>query len=161
MVINIDERISAFFCITIQNFYSEAFRKFRHISCLLRAGLVYSRSNLVLKYLTILFSECSLFLNLTVFVTARDIHSFLALSSQFQIHENAIKIGLNLKQLQRRKVPSRLWIITLTYLTGRTNKMQRILPRVSPSTYLNQFLIQPHPHFSATVNIFLNLIKSL
>ena len=37
-------------------------------------------------------------LNLTVFVTARDIHSFLTLSSQLQIHENAIEIGLNLKQ---------------------------------------------------------------
>ena len=40
-----------------------------------------------------------------------------------------------------------------TYLTGRIHRLQRILPRVSPSTYLNQFLIQPHPHFSATVNI--------
>ena len=57
-------------------------------------------------------------------MTARDIHSFLTLSSQLQIHENAIEIGLNLKQLQRRKVPNRLWIITLTYLTGRTNKLQ-------------------------------------
>ena len=37
-------------------------------------------------------------LNLTVFVTARDIHSFLTLSSQLQIHENSIEIGLNLKQ---------------------------------------------------------------
>ena len=31
-------------------------------------------------------------------MTARDIHSFLTLSSQLQIHENAIEIGLNLKQ---------------------------------------------------------------
>ena len=33
-----------------------------------------------------------------VFVTARDICSFLILSNQLQIHKNAIKIGLNLKQ---------------------------------------------------------------
>ena len=31
-------------------------------------------------------------------VTARDIYSLLILSDQLQIHENAIKIGLNLKQ---------------------------------------------------------------
>ena len=37
-------------------------------------------------------------LNLTVFVTARDIHGFLTLSSQLQIHENAIETGLNLKR---------------------------------------------------------------
>ena len=30
----------------------------------------------------------------------------------------------------RRIYPDRLWIITLTYLTGRTNKLQSILPRV-------------------------------
>ena len=47
----------------------------------------------------ILFSECSIcLLNLTVFVTARDIYSFMILSNQLQIHENAIEIGLNLKQ---------------------------------------------------------------
>ena len=33
-----------------------------------------------------------------VFVTARNIYSFLILSNQLQIHENAIEIGLNLKQ---------------------------------------------------------------
>ena len=38
------------------------------------------------------------FTRLTVLVTARDIHSFLTLSSQLQIHENDIEIGLNLKQ---------------------------------------------------------------
>ena len=37
------------FCITIRNFHSEVFRKFKQISCMLRAGLVYSRSNLVSK----------------------------------------------------------------------------------------------------------------
>ena len=37
-------------------------------------------------------------LNVTVFVTARDIYSFLTLNNQLQIHENAIEIGLNLKQ---------------------------------------------------------------
>ena len=37
-------------------------------------------------------------LNLTVFVTAGDIHGFLTHSSQLQIHENAIEVGLNLKQ---------------------------------------------------------------
>ena len=37
-------------------------------------------------------------LNLTVFVTAHDIHSFLTVSNQLQIHETAIEIGLNLKQ---------------------------------------------------------------
>ena len=37
-------------------------------------------------------------LNLTVFVAARDIHNFMTLSSQLQIHENAIEVGLNLKQ---------------------------------------------------------------
>ena len=56
---------------------------------------------------------------------------FLTLSIQLQIHENAIEIVLNLKEdfMQRRKVPIRLWIIKITYLTGRTNKLQRILPR--------------------------------
>ena len=49
LVINNDEKISTFFCITIQNFHSEVFRKFKYISCILRAGLVYSRSNLVSK----------------------------------------------------------------------------------------------------------------
>ena len=64
-------------------------------------------------------------------MTARDIHDFLTLSSQLQIHENAIEIGLNLKQgFNGAKLPDRLWIITLTYPTGRTNKLQRILPRV-------------------------------
>ena len=45
------------------------------------------------------FSEFPIsLLNLTVFVTARDIYSSLILSNQLQIHENAIEIGLNLKQ---------------------------------------------------------------
>ena len=43
------EKILIFFCITIRNFHSEVFRKFKQISCILRAGLVYSRSNLVSK----------------------------------------------------------------------------------------------------------------
>ena len=44
-------------------------------------------------------SECSIsLLNLTFSVTACDIYSFLILSNQLQIHENAIEIGLNLKQ---------------------------------------------------------------
>ena len=71
-------------------------------------------------------------------MTARDIYSFMILSNQLQIHENAIEIGQNLKQ-----------------------EFKSVLPRVWPSTYLNQFLIQPHPHFSAAVNIYLNLIESL
>ena len=48
LVINHDEDIDVF-CITIRNFHSEVFRKFKQISCMLRAGLVYSRSNLVSK----------------------------------------------------------------------------------------------------------------
>ena len=48
LVIN-DEKISTSFCIAIRNFHSEVFRKFKQISCLLVAGLVYSRSNLVSK----------------------------------------------------------------------------------------------------------------
>ena len=56
---------------------------------------MYSRSNLVSKsWFTILFSEYSISL-LTVFVTARDIYSFMILSNE---NENAIEIGLNLKQ---------------------------------------------------------------
>ena len=35
---------------------------------------------------------------LSVFMTARDIYSFIILNNQLQIHENAIEIGLNLKQ---------------------------------------------------------------
>ena len=31
-------------------------------------------------------------------MTARDIYSFMTLTSQLQIHENAIEIGLNLNQ---------------------------------------------------------------
>ena len=71
-------------------------------------------------------------------MTARDIHGFLTLSSWLQINENTIEIAFNLKEnfmqrrkgakAQRRKVPDRLWIIKITYLTGRTNKLQRILP---------------------------------
>ena len=66
-----------------------------------------------------------------VFVTARDIHGFLTLSSRLQIHENAIVITFSLKEdfMQRRKVSDRLWIIKITYLIGRTNKLQWILPR--------------------------------
>ena len=37
-------------------------------------------------------------LNLIVFVTARDIHGLLTLSSRLQIHKYAIEIALNLKQ---------------------------------------------------------------
>ena len=56
---------------------------------------MYSRSNLVSKsWFTILFSEYSISL-LTVFVTARDIYSFMILSNE---NENAVEIGLNLKQ---------------------------------------------------------------
>ena len=48
-------------------------------------------------------SECSIsLLKLTAFVTAY----FLTLSSQLQIHENAIEIGLNLKEgFKRAKYP--------------------------------------------------------
>ena len=94
-------------------------------------------------------------LNLIVFVTARDICGFLTLNSRLQIHENATEITFNLKEdfMQRRKVPDRLWNIKITYITGRTNKLQMILPRVRSSTYSNQFLIQSHPHFPATVKI--------
>ena len=70
----------------------------------------------------ILFSERSIsHLNLIVFVTARDIHGFLSA----QIHENAIEINCFEPEtgIQRRKVPDRLWIIILTYLTGRTDKL--------------------------------------
>ena len=49
LVINNDEKILTFFCITIRNFHLEVFRKFKQISCLLRAGLVYSRSDLISK----------------------------------------------------------------------------------------------------------------
>ena len=49
-------------------------------------------------YDNFIFGMLYLSLNLTVFVTACDIHSFLNLSSQLQIHENAIEIALNLKQ---------------------------------------------------------------
>ena len=65
-------------------------------------------------------------------MTALDIHGFLTLSSWLQIHENATEIAFNLKEdfMQRRKVPDRLWMIKITYLTGRTNKLQRILPKV-------------------------------
>ena len=91
-----------------------SFSKFKQILCLLRAGLVYSRSNPVSKYLTILFLECSLSLNLTVFVTASDIHGFLTLSSQLQIHENATEIGLNLKQ----NFKGAKYLIVFGYLTG-------------------------------------------
>ena len=70
-----------------------------------------------------IFGTFYLILNLIVFVTARDIHGFLTLSSRLQIHENAIEIDLPETRFQRRKVPNRLWIITLTYLTGRTSKL--------------------------------------
>ena len=56
-------------------------------------------------------SECSIsLLNLIVFVTARDIHGFLTLSSLLQIHENATELAFKLKEdfMQRRKVPDPL-----------------------------------------------------
>ena len=79
-----------------------------------------------------IFGMLYLSFKLTVVVTARDIHGLLTLSSRLQIHENAIEIAFNLKEdfMQRRKVPDCLWITKITYLTGRTNKLQRILPRV-------------------------------
>ena len=94
---------------------------------------------------------------------AHDIHSFLTLSNQLQIHENAIEIGLNLKQgFKGAKYPiifgSEHLRISLKGQISYKGYYQE-LPR--PSTYLNQFLIQPHPHFSATVNIYMDLIKSL
>ena len=49
-------------------------------------------------------------------MTAGDIHSFLTLSNQLQIHKNVIEIALNLKQ-GFKKVLDRLLIVTLTYLT--------------------------------------------
>ena len=46
----------------------------------------------------LIFGVLYLSFKFNVFVTARDIYSFLILSNQLQIHENAIEIGLNLKQ---------------------------------------------------------------
>ena len=65
-------------------------------------------------------------------MTARDIYSFMTLNNQLQIHKNAIEIAWSESEarFQMCKVPDRLWIVTLTHLTGRTNKLQSILPRV-------------------------------
>ena len=49
LVINNDEKISMFFVLRYEIFISEVFQKYKQISCMLRAGLVYSRSNLVSK----------------------------------------------------------------------------------------------------------------
>ena len=54
-------------------------------------------------------------------MTSRHIHGLLTLSSRLQIHEN-----LKEDFMQSRKVPDRLWIIEITYLTGRTNKSEDI-----------------------------------
>ena len=90
-------------------------------------------------------------------MAARDIYGFLTLSNRLQVHENTIEIAFNMKEdfMQRRKLTDRLWIIKITYLTGRTNKLQRILPRVwffyiFESVFI---LIQPHPCFPAANNI--------
>ena len=128
---NNDEKISAFFVLRYEIFI----RKFPKIQADFMPFESWTDVLQVHSYFEIIdnfiFGMLSLsLLNSIVFVTARNIHNFLILSSQLQMHENAIEIGLNLKQLQRRKVPNCLWIITLTYLTGRTNKLQRILPRV-------------------------------
>ena len=45
----------------------------------------------------VIFGMVYLSLNLTFFLTAGDIHGFLTLSSQLQIHENAIEMVLSLK----------------------------------------------------------------
>ena len=65
-------------------------------------------------------------------MTARDIHGVLTLSSRLQIHEDAIAFNLKDDEdfMQRHKVPDRPWIIKITYLTGRTNELHRILSRV-------------------------------
>ena len=47
LVINNDEKISTFYVLRYEMFIRRFFRKFKQISCLLRAGLVYSRANLV------------------------------------------------------------------------------------------------------------------
>ena len=66
LVINNDENISTFFCITIRNFHSEVQPCF---------GIIDNSS----------FGMLSLsLLKLTVFVTARDIYSFLTLSNRLR-----------------------------------------------------------------------------
>ena len=71
LVINNDERDIEVFCITIRNFHSEVSRKFKQISCILRAGLgvlqVQSCFEIIYNFIF------AVLLNSTVFVTARDI----------------------------------------------------------------------------------------
>ena len=49
LVNNNDEKISTVFVLRYEIFIRKVFRKFKQISCILRAGLVHSRSNLVSK----------------------------------------------------------------------------------------------------------------
>ena len=125
---NNDETISILFVLRNEIFIRK-FRNFYQILCLFRAGLVYTRPPLFWN--NRLFSECSFYfffkLNRLCDCTW---YSWLPdPSSQSQIYENAIEIILNLKRRFHWKTQS-TWSsldpIKITYLTGRTNKSQRI-----------------------------------
>ena len=107
-----------------------------------------------LEIIDYLFSEWSIsVLNLIVFVTARDIHGFLTLSSRSRIHENAIEIAFNLKEdfMERRKVFDRLWIIKITYLiqegliSNRGYYQEPDLPHIQISFQSSHIFISQQP----------------
>ena len=98
--------------------------------------------------------------NSMIFITERHLHMFLTLDA---VSSNSRKCEEDLfepdSRFQRWKVPDRLWIIKITYLSVETNKLQKVLPTAYPSTYLNQCSIQQHLHIPAAVNTLGNLIK--
>ena len=97
--------------------------------------------------------------NSFIFLTKPDLHMFLTLCSQLKFTKMRRRWFEPDSRFQRPKVPDRLWIIKVTYLSVETNKLQRVLPRAYPSIDLNQFSIQQHLHILAAVNTWRNLIK--
>ena len=97
-----------YFCITKRNFHSE-------VSKILADLLPFKRRTGLLQVqpcFEIHVIDYFIIGMLIVFVTVRDIHDFLTLSSWLQIHENAIEIAFNLKEdfMQRRKVPDKNFV---------------------------------------------------
>ena len=89
-------------------------------------------------------------------MTAPAIYSFLTLSSQLQIQENDTEIDLNLKQdFKCAKYPIVFGSEHLRIsLEGQMSCKVYYQEPDFPHIWMNQFLIQTHPHFSATVNIY-------
>ena len=98
LVINNDEKISTFLYYDTKfsfGSFSKIQADFMHFESW--TGVLQVQPCFELIY-NVIFGVIYLSFKFNCLVTARDIYSLLILSNQLQIHENAIKIGLNLKQ---------------------------------------------------------------